>query len=142
MEWMATATTAFMFGAGIAGVIFTLWKGFKKDVATDHTKLDKTRSEIIEAYETRIQQLEDLHVANSARITVLESTVSEQTRIMEQQKKYIESLVELVTGRDPAIQAFLKVSETTLDKFNNHTAPKVDAIHDHLITKKTVPSVP
>ena len=98
-----------------------------------HNEADQTAQEIIKYYKEKIEILEAQHVDNEARITTLEEQVTKQTEILEQQKKYIESLVELVQGRDPAIQAFLKVSETTIEKFNGDTAPKVDELHKHIL---------
>lgn len=132
-------------GVGVATVGYAVWtyirtqnRRTKVDKLLDHQEVDKTAHEIISYYKQKIEILEAQHVDNEARISALEAHVAQQTKILEQQKKYIESLVELVQGRDPAIQAFLKVSETTLEKFNGDTAPKVDQIHEHLIHGKKV----
>lgn len=126
MDWTA-------IGIGLAWVLWTAYQYFFQEKDKDHTKLDITRSEIISAYETRIKQLEAQHTENESRITALEETVRKQTKIMQKQKEYIESLVELVTGRDPEIQVLLENSRVAFEKFTKDTAPKVDEIHKKIL---------
>lgn len=142
MVWLALLTTAKDWLEAIAAISLVLgvmgwsiYRSFFAEKTEDDAKLAKTRAEIITAYETRIKQLEENHEDNQKRIAALEQTVRDQSAAMEALYSKNKELVDLLAGRDPAIQEFLTRGGTAIDTFTKHTAPQVHDLHKHFFKK-------
>lgn len=94
-----------------------------------HGEADATAQEIIKYYKEKIEILEEQqreseqkHQENEVRISALEKVVSNQ-------KDYITTLVELVTGSDPSTTSYRKMVIDTLGE----NAPRIKETHETVI---------
>lgn len=138
MEWWSIAGLAFGTGATVASFLVSFWGKWRTENNTSQDKLNTTNKALIDAQKERIDFLEESIDKTNNRLGELNKKYEDQEKAMRGLYDKNKELVALIALRDPDIQKLIKKSDGAIEIFLNGTAPKVDAIHSHIMSDKKV----